>query len=1365
MEKEASAPTLGAIAIEQGQSVLDTLDMVKSDTVKSAHNLNTLDNTVKIDTVKRAHNLDALDDTVKIVAVKKVQKKIPLPGQHKQPDQSPVNYDLTVVIPTRNERDNIAPLLQALQKALAGVNTEVVFVDDSDDDTPDIIRDAIQCLSHPAFHIHLEHRPKGSARIGGLATAVDLGLRSAQARYVAVLDADLQHPPAQLRVFYDEATKQNVDLVLASRYIKGGSYGGLDGISRLLFSVGLKTTAKILFPEHLARVSDPLGGFFLLRRSLLDNVTLRPIGYKILLEILIRCQWNDLIEVPYHFQQRQNGQSKADLKQGVMALQHMWRLLCEVPSAGRVWKWTGLALLNIVCTLLLILLHTITSTADWWQPLSTCAFVVMIGLNYWLVNRYLFPAPPTSERIQNAIIPEPYVALTANESTSQEEATKAPSDTSLRGKWLARFSLFICAIAIAGIVVTLPGAWIVIGALFVGFSVIAHKKVTTNNMVTMVLGMLVGISSIDYLSWRFAVTNWSGWWIAIPLLAAETLGAIHTLGFQYTLWPWKRPQLRLSEDPTQYPIFVFIPTVNEGATILEPTLRGVLAARERYLEQYPHGQITIVICNDGYVAKNPDWQAMEELAQRMGVVCVTRKVGGGAKAGNIEHARQFLKATDDALLVIFDADQIAKPQFFLKTIPAFGDPSVGWVQTGQYYSNLENPVARWADDQQSMFYNLLCPGKASLNSAFICGTNVVIRAKALDQIGGLPQDSVTEDFSASIALHPHWRSVFLTDILATGLGPLDMPSYLKQQRRWAIGTLGVLRTHWREIFLPGRQGLSLAQRIQYLLACTHYLCGIRDLIYLLSPMLFILTSIPAVRGSTLSAFLWHFLPYWLVSLAALWYAGRGITGLRGIIIGFGSFPVLIESLLSVILQRKVGFAVTSKQRSNQQSFSHLLIYIAFMLAAIFCIGLTFFFDAHQQVSIFISLMWIVYSLLLLGSFLWLNLQDYRFQKKAQQKKVAAEQVLYPVRLKERETGIRPAINLAISLALACMLFTSSLAHVDTVQPSPFVVSTHSITEPLLGLSMPAQLLTRQVPTLEQAFDTHFAIIGRTQDIYDQFDTQWANQLASQHARPWITLEFGVFGKDGKPPASASLNAIANGVQDNDLKRWAQSIRDYAQPVYLTILLHADRNWALSSGVANGGIPQDVSRAWLHVQAVFRAAGASNVAWVWAPADPAHDTAYTPPASAIDVVLLSMISYPHTQWADPTKTLQAVIKQHPNKPIIVEVSAAGNTNQKALWLEKVGTAVNSSANVYSLIYHEGSPALNPKPSDNTQWSMLSDKKSQQVLENIFTHLQAHRPDNQQMAANAHHNQQASHTYSAGPQAHLTGNQQVEKTASH
>lgn len=241
-----------------------------------------------------------------------------------------MHYELSVVVPTRNERDNILPLLEALHSALHGLHVEVIFVDDSDDDTPAIIENVAKTMSSSLFAIYLEHRLAGEARAGGLATAVVHGMNRAQAEYLAVLDADLQHPPALLRVFYNHAVVQNADLVLASRYIKGGSYQGLDGVGRRFISISLKWLAKLLFPKKLLRISDPLGGFFLLRRSLLSGVSLRPIGYKILLEVLIRCSWQRVLEIPYHFQARTYGQSKANMRQGILALQHMQRLWLEV---------------------------------------------------------------------------------------------------------------------------------------------------------------------------------------------------------------------------------------------------------------------------------------------------------------------------------------------------------------------------------------------------------------------------------------------------------------------------------------------------------------------------------------------------------------------------------------------------------------------------------------------------------------------------------------------------------------------------------------------------------------------------------------------------------------------------------------------------------------------------------------------------------------------------------------------------------------------------------------------------------------------------------------------------------------------------
>lgn len=491
---------------------------------------------------------------------------------------------------------------------------------------------------------------------------------------------------------------------------------------------------------------------------------------------------------------------------------------------------------------------------------------------------------------------------------------------------------------------------------------------------TAALAAGVGVSAAGYLLFRVQVIHWAAWWIALPLLLAEMHGLLHTLGLQYTLWPRPAPAVYAEQDPSLRPIFILIPTVNEGPDVLGPTVEGALRTRAHYLARFPEAQITVVVCNDGYVAGYPDWYAAEKLAERLGVVCVTRAVGGGAKAGNIEHARQTVGAVGDALLVLFDADQVAEEDFLAQTALPFADPSIGWVQTGQYYRNLDNPVARWANDQQGLFYQVLCPGKAALNAAFICGTNVMLRAEALDEIGGLPQDSVTEDFAASLRLHPRWRSLFLPDVLAQGLGPMDLKSYFAQQGRWATGTLGVLRRHWRMLLLPSKGGLSLPQRVQYGLACTHYLSGLRDLVYLLVPFLFLLLGVSALQGADVPTFLGRFLPYFLFSQLAFWHAAARRTTWRGIVLSFGSFPVLLASLLLVVLGQKTRFAITPKRRNGvapatpllPQTLAGALCLVGVVMAAA---------SPEDKTLVLLSALWLLVMLLMLGGVLWLGLQD------------------------------------------------------------------------------------------------------------------------------------------------------------------------------------------------------------------------------------------------------------------------------------------------------------------------------------------------------------------------------------------------------
>ena len=1034
----------------------------------------------------------------------------------------------------------------------------------------------------------------------------------------------------------------------------------------------------------------------------------------------------------------------------IRALSRMQRLWLRAPAATRAT--IGLCLLlNLL--VMLALLDTVKLSFGSWTVHTKIIFIVMSCVDVLLLKtglslprsepisspyHFLMPQAAEADTIELAPValssPNHFLMPQATEADTIEFAPVAPAVVGAtkhpriqqphippsRGKVPARIAAGSVILAVGWLGYAHPGPLLVLGVLVVTAAMLSTMEVDRHQAITTLLAVGTGVAAVDYMGWRFSVTNWEGWWIAVPLLFAEALGAVHTLGFQFTVWPWPRPEIELNEDPTRHAIFILVPTVNEGVATLRPTLEGCIAARDEYLARYPNGQVTIVVCNDGRTAGYQCWPEIETLAQELGIRCVTRSSGGGAKAGNIENVRQICRITQDSLLVIFDADQVPNPEFLLKTIPPFSDAKVGWVQTGQYYANSNNPVSRWADDQQSMFYNVLCPGKAALNSAFICGTNVVIRAAALDEIGGLPQHSVTEDFAASIALHPRWRSIYLTDVLATGLGPLDVPSYLKQQGRWALGTLGVFGSNWRDILLPKKNGLRLGQRVQYFLACTHYLCGLRDLIYLISPILFIFTGIPAVRTATLSEYLWHFLPYGLLGIGGMWYSTRGVTGLRGIIIGFGSSPALIGSLIAVVLRRKKPFTVTSKEARGQQSLTYLGIYVFFLLLCVVALVWATQIKGRQETSLFISLLWVIYSMLLLASFLWLAVKDIRVRRRAGAAEITSKQT-YPSKLLARKNSLKPVLTLGLAALIASpILLDPQLTSLPMFASAtaPFVITPQQMDARYTGVSLPVQSL-RDAPSLQYDVGIPFSIIGRTQDITDQFDTAWADKLASQRARPWIVLQFGTFGANHEPTLTAGLPAIFNGVDDSALTRWAVEIRNFGKPVYLTVLLQADKNWSVSSGVANGGIPEDVSKAWMHIQSVFRAAGADNVAWVWGPADPLHDQQFAPPPSSINVVLQDFINYPGTRWRDPETVLRSLALRYPGKPLFVEVSLSGAATRKAAWLASLGQAVDDCPQVYALLYHQGGPGLNPTAAQAKSWSLASDPESLAAWQRIVT----------------------------------------------
>jgi dolichol-phosphate mannosyltransferase len=206
--------------------------------------------------------------------------------------------DLTMVLPTYNERDRLAELVAAVFDACrtANVELELVIVDDNSPDGTGALADELA----ETRHIVVVHR----AGKLGLGTAVVAGFERASAPVVGVMDADFSHPPALVPVLFQTARAMDADLVVASRYIPGGSTPNWPWARRLLSRLG----CVLAWP--LTSLQDATSGFFVIRRDLARETKIKAGGFKICLELLVRGWPRRIVEVPYRFEDRELGESK-----------------------------------------------------------------------------------------------------------------------------------------------------------------------------------------------------------------------------------------------------------------------------------------------------------------------------------------------------------------------------------------------------------------------------------------------------------------------------------------------------------------------------------------------------------------------------------------------------------------------------------------------------------------------------------------------------------------------------------------------------------------------------------------------------------------------------------------------------------------------------------------------------------------------------------------------------------------------------------------------------------------------------------------------------------------------------------------------
>jgi dolichol-phosphate mannosyltransferase len=284
---------------------------------------------------------------------------------------------LSLVIPTRNERENVSRLLDALAAALREIDHELIFVDDSTDGTDGVLADA----ARRDTRIRVRHRDSAN----GLAGAVVEGFGLSRGQCIGVLDADLQHPPQIMATMLRHLHEAGADVVVASRYLPGAGRPGLSAW-RAFVSQGTRRLSQALL-RAARRTTDPLSGCFLVRRAVVEGVALRPVGFKILLEILVRGHYTRVAEVPYVFAGRDAGRTKASVRQGLHLVRHITMLAAASPEDSRVWKFLLVGASGVIVNMAVFWLFVHPFDAHV-LPAGVVAGLVSTFTNFVLNNRF-----------------------------------------------------------------------------------------------------------------------------------------------------------------------------------------------------------------------------------------------------------------------------------------------------------------------------------------------------------------------------------------------------------------------------------------------------------------------------------------------------------------------------------------------------------------------------------------------------------------------------------------------------------------------------------------------------------------------------------------------------------------------------------------------------------------------------------------------------------------------------------------------------------------------------------------------------------------------------------------------------------------
>src|SRR5688572_23466517 len=364
--------------------------------------------------------------------------------------------------------------------------------------------------------------------------------------------------------------------------------------------------------------------------------------------------------------------------------------------------------------------------------------------------------------------------------------------------------------------------------------------------------------------------------------------------------PWFRS---LRKKPL---VDVFICTYNEERDILERTMIGARGI------DYPNFRVWVL--DDGH----RPW--LRGLAESVGVTYLGRTDNNHAKAGNINNGLRHVAALPDPpdFVSILDADFVPSKAFLTRALTLFREKDVGVVQTPQHFINpdpIQNNLAAndAIPDEQRYFFDVLMPSKDAWGTAFCCGTSSVIRMAALRRIGGMPTDSVTEDYLLTLRLKEDgFRTVYLNERLSLGLAPEGLKEYVTQRGRWCLGFMQIIRGADGPFNL--RNGLTFLDRASLVESLLYWTAAFAfRAACLIIPILYLVLGIEALDVDLVSA-VSHFLPYYAAHLAVMaWLSERRVLPIVSDLAQLlACRAVLTAAFIGLVRPKNRKFRVTAK---------------------------------------------------------------------------------------------------------------------------------------------------------------------------------------------------------------------------------------------------------------------------------------------------------------------------------------------------------------------------------------------------------------------------------------------------------------------